>query len=603
MSDNYIDQFYDNVMKRLPDSELDRLTGGGAIDAIPDMNDAAYKQSIKNIQSAGSGTFKAAPVVSDDRFINSAKTGLSKDAKDAVTEIQIERALTPQKRMPDSTDSGSIEVPEFLKQFPDVTDKTAPPESLMTNEQYEATRPSIKGLTKFNPVEIEGSASMYHVDAPGYPENKFPYRPAESYKENINTILPVLESNVADRKSAVDALREMIRSKETLSQGALDDLKNSLPPYQPAMDYRGEMAKLRDQNDAIQDPETSGWTQAILSLGPAFLGALTGESGALAAPKAQTQAQQLVDSKRKELISRNILMRKNISDRIQALAKAEANDIQRYTDTQKLALDKAKAVVNAADSQARYGKEDLAQQNEQLKAAQKQLDDAFLQGSKGASDLQQKNDTSLNSLKGQQARADSYLRNVDEREMNRIQDQIPKDPVVQGVRKARTNLAQAMSMLDDPNVPKTPQVLADVVQGVIAAVNTQRQSIGAERHDKMITPGLMGKLQDWKNYLSSAQGPVPEHAVREIAGLLHSMHDSEERVYKATIDQTVDALAATENRPLFQRHPEYKQMMKNYGEDIKGVMSNPVPIDNSSQIKVIGGVKYKKVPGGWQKVQ
>lgn len=120
-----------------------------------------------------------------------------------------------------------------------------------------------------------------------------------------------------------------------------------------ATDYNGKIEALLAKNDSLESPKRDMLSQVILSLGPAVLGGLSGESGALAAPKAQAGAQAAYDKDLAERQAEVGSQRKNISDNVKSLLAQKKIDAQEKQATSRDAMRAQQAQVSTSLGQER----------------------------------------------------------------------------------------------------------------------------------------------------------------------------------------------------------------------------------------------------------
>lgn len=156
------------------------------------------------------------------------------------------------------------------------------------------------------------------------------------------------------KKYASDLASNMMESRASLdlAQKRFGDLSKEVSEYQPKKfesgPYERNMKVMQGEYDKIQDPQRDILSQAILSFGPALLGSMTGEAGAISAPKTQNQAQGLYEAARKEDLVHNEKLRDNISKRIDALAKMKEQDIKLWQEQGKNEADNLKNKILSA---------------------------------------------------------------------------------------------------------------------------------------------------------------------------------------------------------------------------------------------------------------
>jgi hypothetical protein len=309
--------------------------------------------------------------------------------------------------LPDEELDKVADTSQPMDRLPAATPQT--PSALMSNDEYLKWRSTQPNLQAQKPVEISANAQVDPIEAIGYKGDKFSYKPAEASRQNYNSLLKKLSGDRDDAAERYNNSKDLVLEKEKSADDALKKLNAPLPDFVPSNDYNAEMDKLTDENNQIQDPQRDMLSQIILSLGPAVLGAFSGESGAIAAPRAQEKAQAGYDKNINDTKAQNAILRKNIADRMQALSAAQKADVQRYVEVNKLNLDKDKATAATNVNNARFNKDNVAQEARMLQDIDKAIANVTSTGIAKSVDLEQHHDTSVNTLRAANARANSPL--------------------------------------------------------------------------------------------------------------------------------------------------------------------------------------------------
>ena len=386
-----------------------------------------------------------------------------------------------------------------------------------------------------------------------------------------------LYGNVADLSKQQEAYKLQIGDAiNTLGQAAI--------PYQRSDELNARLAKAsRDVENAERMPERDLMSQAILSFGPALLGAFTGEAGAMAAPEAQKQGQAMYETQRKEQAEQIKERNKLLEDKYNKLVKVDQTAADDWLAKQKLNVDQATGKVKALEFVTGLTAKDLAQAQEL--------------GNKAAADAAKLTvDVAGQAAKieGEPAKEDAKLKRA--KILAGIQAANKPPTEFQGKNAMYYNTsAQAQQNINDivkKNNGQYPS-LSD------SFFRTQKEIISGKYSGISMTDFLNKFVKD-PAVRSQAQAEIQFlegiGRINSGAAITPTEWLTFREQYFPTYGDQADSVAIKER----QRNVVLQSMKSNAG---KASTINPVSVVTPTDQKIINGIAYKKVNGGWQKVQ
>jgi hypothetical protein len=395
-------------------------------------------------------------------------------------------------------------------------------------------------------------------------------------QENGNPTLDYLKSNI---NSSAENLRESGETARNLAKQSADlatKVANIKNPNFDSSDIDSEIQRNLSQFGNIQDPQRDKMTQAILSLAPGLLGSMTGESGALAAPKAQAAAQSQYENIRKEDIIHNERLRDNLSKRIDALAKMKEQNINLWEKEGKIGVDVVKNQL-----QAFKDANEAAHKNNEIdqKTYASNLEVASgLDGKLGSAAI-----TSEGLSNKMGIYSDIQQKKMDDIDYRTIMNKIDKDTVLKQYRANSGNLKQVLSKIDDPNIMKNPQSLSDFQQLLSSSMGIKPGSMN-ERDMLNIVKGFGIDATNLKSYFETKPEEVDQKTRESMGNYFRNLAHNEKFTTNLIAKQTMDAISSG-YEDMMERRPEYASGVKNKITSYMKLFNQDVPTPPKSIYK------------------
>lgn len=279
---------------------------------------------------------------------------------------------------------------------PDIADESLYRETPMVNQNFRGLPPMIQ--QKMNEYEstpiranvqpTEESKIPEYLD-PAYSISRpLPSSPRmEMTAKDWNELLLKKQQDLALQKSEYQKQLEKYQGREQEYRNTAEQLSQPLEKYTPTIDYASQIKQLADESSGIQHIKEDPTAQTIMMLAPVAMSLFGGEAGALSAPKAGATAQAMYDKTLQNIRNENETKRKYIASKIDALSKAQANDVVKFTEQQKIKLDQIKTLLNLGSTGLKNDREYLQDERKALNEAQKVLDTQITTGIKSISEI------------------------------------------------------------------------------------------------------------------------------------------------------------------------------------------------------------------------
>ena len=283
-----------------------------------------------------------------------------------------------------------------------INPSTIVPPMLKTQKTFQAS-PAEVNLLK-DRGSIAGEPQSFEVPMPRSPEA------AVTYATGLNKSLAEREKDYLQRKQDLGSVYGALKGSQAEYQDILNKIKEPAPDYTPSMDYKGELARLGEQEKGIQDIKEDPVAKSIMMLAPAIASIFGGETGAMAAPKAASAANEMYSAELKGARDENAAKRKAIAAKIESLSKMQANDVVQFSEKQKIALDRLKTTLGALEKDVSnnriYVKDEAAVVNKMYEDLNKDV----MHGSDKLLDSQQKESEAERKAAEAQGKLDEAIR-------------------------------------------------------------------------------------------------------------------------------------------------------------------------------------------------
>lgn len=196
--------------------------------------------------------------------------------------------------------------------------------------------------------EYQGAIKPY-ADVPKSDVGKFTM-------DNINDAIDVTAGLRDQAQKRMDNVNNQSEKYRANYSNTINSLGDAFKEYVPNADRQSQILELTKGYKQAETPDRDMWAQAILSIGPAFLGGLTGSAGMKAAHPAQKEAQAMYEVTRKEQLAKGKQSKDEIKAKIDALKSLEKQDQDAFYKNQnniktamQLKLQAEANLVNASD--------------------------------------------------------------------------------------------------------------------------------------------------------------------------------------------------------------------------------------------------------------
>jgi len=166
----------------------------------------------------------------------------------------------------------------------------------------------------------------------------YPITPPGKYvkQEQEKAITGSEQASAEMLKAASDAAQNESLLREAAANRVLEE-KSRFGDFVPNVQREKLITEKRNQLSNYPANERNMWAEAIISLGPALLGAMSGSAGMKAALPAQESARKLYEGIRSQNIEDQKKRKDVLFSEIKALESLQNSDLKQYTDRQKMA--------------------------------------------------------------------------------------------------------------------------------------------------------------------------------------------------------------------------------------------------------------------------
>ena len=276
------------------------------------------------------------------------------------------------------------------------------PPLLKTQKNFQAPAAAVELLKDRG--SIEGQPQSFQVPVPQSPEA------AVTYATGVNKSLAEREKDYLQRKEDLGSVYGALKDSQTQYQDILNKIKEPAPDYSPSMDYQGELARLGEQEQNIQDFKEDPVAKSIMMLAPAIASIFGGETGALAAPRAAAAGNEMYSAEMKSARDENAAKRKAIAAKIESLSKMQANDVVQFSEKQKIALDRLKTTLGALEKDVSANRLYVKDEANTLNKMYEDLNKDVMHGSDKLLDSQQKESEAERKAAEAQGKLDEAIR-------------------------------------------------------------------------------------------------------------------------------------------------------------------------------------------------
>ena len=171
---------------------------------------------------------------------------------------------------------------------------------------------------------------------------------AENYRRNLESAISDTEQDAGKLLARYDKYSKLADESRSKLNNSVSAINYFNPQYQEDPTLAKEIAQAKEKATKSLDlPERDMISELILSLGPAILGGLSGESGQISQKAATTEARNAWESRRKERFEQAKAAKESAQKVYEALTKIKQSSRDSWDKEQQRALDRAKAIKDA----------------------------------------------------------------------------------------------------------------------------------------------------------------------------------------------------------------------------------------------------------------
>lgn len=434
------------------------------------------------------------------------------------------------------------------------------------------------------PSSVQVQPEVYAQQGIIDPMESINYEPAENYRQNV---VRSIEGREALAGSMMDEIRKQKPQRDQdaeMFRAAVEEFSNR-PQAQyksnPEIDSRYQQAV--SELDTIKAPAgRDALSEAIVSFGPAVLGMATGgQAGLESVLPAGRAARDQFEKQRKESIDSFAKAREGVLKKVMQLQKLKESDRAAFNKEQEAELKKSIQLLKSTGDIAKLSDKQLLDKTKEF------------------------NDLATGAASATEAGAAKYAQLAQEPERQeqrtkraRIISQQKDIKVGSDLRKEFSSLPQVKNFSD---ITESYEKIKATIKEPSAAGDISL----VYSYMKMLDPGSVVRETEYATAQNAAG--VPDR----IRNIFNSLKNGE----RLTPKQREDFFSRAEDYYNAQQslvsklESQYEGIAREYGVNPKQVISRksePVKSeskqDQKEQIREVDGKKYKKVPGGWRRV-
>jgi hypothetical protein len=336
----------------------------------------------------------------------------------------------------------------------------------------------------------------------------------------------------AERAKEAQAAQDLL-SREQLKFVA--DRMQNRGTISPNKELMSELDRIKTERSQVEPSRRDMWAEAIISLGPALLGGLSGSAGMKAALPAQQTARGLYEGMRKEGNEATKLKIDALNKREAAIRELMKSDlgIQDKENIAARAYDKLYVDAMAAASQAEGKmKEALEKQAHEYK---KMADDARFKSPKDVADIDLK--AMQESRQKEEGKMKSPGKEAESREFGKTWGEFSKQGGYQDFQNSYSTLSGVMAWLRKGGDNRYLNLLPDKVRDVIAPEGRLNQALVHDAIIAQIRPMLGAQFtqKEKEDFLDMKYNPtIPiEKRIRQLGTMLKRVKDRNSALIEA----------------------------------------------------------------------
>lgn len=473
------------------------------------------------------------------------------------------------------------------------------------------------------PVAPPAPEPVAEVIQPPTPEPVFELPPAtepqtsivDKYNEGMGKAELKSDIDRMTNDAMIDKLSQPSKLRNSLNDKVLEFALNG-KKFEPSRNYNADIDRLNKESQDLKGTSDGDMlSHLIYSLGAPLLGALSGSSGALAAPKAQAdidkesqlhwKARAQMRAKLEDSISKRMNAIKglrseefdnNFKEQEMFLKKYQLlNEVVKGADlTQKDQFDKymtlknnldmeaAKAGFSAPKTAAEIEQRSIDEQGRNQRDADKRDAEAWRAQQKAIEDAKKlkaqqdfttaENEKRMKFQAEQNKNRDAALKSragiiantrttPDERQRARDEtthraniQAFKKDKMLNNLTVNATNLDKAKFLLHDMSVTDSKEKLEDVQQNIIAAMGLKGAGDKEARHARNAVKGLGVDYAEMMSYLTNKPTDVNAPGIKKY---LESLINNEQFSNKFLVDPFIEQKLSG-YKSMYERRPELK---------------------------------------------
>lgn len=222
----------------------------------------------------------------------------------------------------------------------------------------------------------------------------------ENYRGNANRRIEEIRKDsefYAQKRKEAESTYNV--SKDKLL-GIIDQMGISQEPFQSEYDYDAKIKQLQNMQDLEpqqrQAPEENATAEIIRALGAPLLGAMTGETGAIAQRTAQTeitrQGEKLkkdMADREKTMVEKKLKLSEEISKRMVAIRQLKEGEYESYDKNRKANLEQLKLMKDAVEKLTDKDQDKLKAIADTLAKTDEDVTKSTMEGSKEVSKMEE----------------------------------------------------------------------------------------------------------------------------------------------------------------------------------------------------------------------
>jgi len=442
---------------------------------------------------------------------------------------------------------------------------------------------------------------------------------AEQYRSNIEGAIRNQEDDLASymRSSRMSSDRAA-RSRSAVDE-SVQRLNQAPAEYKEDATLQRSIDEARSKAFSQQEsaPDRDLLSEAILSFGPAILGAMTGESGQIAQKAATKEARTMFEGRRKETLDKAQKAKESAMKVYETLNKIKQSNRESWDKEQQRMLNRAESIAKV---NVDVFKTDMSQADKYLDAANnlsKDITKNTMSASKEYADLSNKSIDEANKEVRAKILAGQAQNKFDADRKDRVFDERLKElefaerqrsnRADENYRDRKLNIDAAKARKQGEHLPleekKTVENLATKNANKISIKNQIDAVMG--RWDSMSDDQKLAAGRQLLKTLNSTEGAdaIGAEEANRLGSKLEFAYGNFTNSNTTQFGRDLDGFkqqAMETARNIGTAIDSNKAIVDSIMQG-RGIPSMSAPPDE--QTRVINGATYKKVQGGWQKVK